>query len=141
MVKLRKYEQKFDHIVLDTNVLVAGIINPFGNPAKVLNLVLNDELIINADTRILSEYERVLKSQKFFFPKDHINVLLQFIFHQCCLIVPNPLRVDLVDEDDLPFIEVALQENIPFITGNKKHFKSIENFKIYSPSEFLSDLS
>ncbi|MCX6091062.1 MAG: putative toxin-antitoxin system toxin component, PIN family [Candidatus Atribacteria bacterium] len=64
-MKLRKYEQKFDHIVLDTNVLVAGIINPFGNPAKVLNLVLNGELIINADTRILSEYERVLKSQKF----------------------------------------------------------------------------
>jgi len=139
-MKLKKYDgNSVNNIVLDTNVLVSGIINPYGNPAKILNLILNGNLIINADARILTEYERVLKSPKFSFPPDQIKILIQFIFHQCSFIVPSPLQIDLIDESDLPFIEVAIHENIPFITGNKKHFDNIDELKIFSPNEFLAN--
>jgi len=45
----------------------------------------------------------------------------------------------LIDEADLPFIEVAIHENIPFITGNKKHFNNINELTIFSPNEFLAN--
>ena len=49
-MKLKKYDgNSVNNIVLDTNVLVSGIINPYGSPAKILNLILNGNLIINAD--------------------------------------------------------------------------------------------
>ena len=139
-MKSKKFDgNNVNNIVLDTNVLISGIINPYGSPAKILNLILNGNLIINADTRILTEYERVLKSPKFSFPPDQIKILIQFIFHHCSFIVPSPLQIDLIDEADLPFIEVAIHENIPFITGNKKHFHNIEELKIFSPNEFLAN--
>ena len=54
-------------IVLDTNVLVSGLINPKGVPAKILNLMLNEKIIVLYDNRILREYETVLSRRKFRF--------------------------------------------------------------------------
>ena len=66
-------------VVVDTNVIVSGIINPYGKPAHVLNLILNGELILCIDSRIYREYERVLKSPKFSFPEEYVKVFLDFL--------------------------------------------------------------
>lgn len=125
------------NIVLDTNVLVSGIINQDGFPAKLLNMVMNGKLIINADARIHLEYNRVLKSPKFLFPEDHVESLLKFLSDESRLVLPNPLLITLIDSSDRPFVEISLQEDIPLITGNKKHFNGIEKLKLYSPKEFF----
>ena len=125
------------NIVLDTNVLVSGIINPDGFPAKLLNMVINGKLTINADARILLEYDRVLKSPKFSFPKEDVEFLLNFLYRKSRPVTPNPVTIPIIDLSDLPFIEISLQEDIPLITGNKKHFENIKNLKLYSPREFL----
>ena len=46
-------------VVVDTNVLISGIINPYGKPAKILNLVLERKLVLCVDSRIYNEYEKV----------------------------------------------------------------------------------
>lgn len=40
-------------IVLDTNVLVSGMLNVKGSPGKVLDLVLTNQIQIAYDNRIL----------------------------------------------------------------------------------------
>lgn len=125
------------NIVLDTNVLVSGVINPDGLPARLLNIIINRTLTINADSRILSEYNRVLTSPKFSFPEMYILHLLNYISSESKPVLPNPYPSNLKDPFDLSFVEVALHENIPLITGNKKHFENIENLRLYSPKEFL----
>ncbi|MCL4408123.1 MAG: putative toxin-antitoxin system toxin component, PIN family [Thermotogae bacterium] len=129
------------NVVLDTNVLISGIINPKGIPADILNFVLNGRLILNLDSRILIEYDRVLKSPKFDFPKIYTEVLLQFIGGESVLITPEPIKADLLDPSDLPFVEVAIYKDAPLITGNIKHFKNIKNLKVYSPKDFLKKFS
>ena len=124
-------------VVVDTNVIVSGIINPYGKPAHVLNLILNGELILCIDSRIYREYERVLKSPKFSFPEEYVKVFLDFVESASIFVSPPPLKINLCDESDLPFIEVALAQRVPIITGNKKHFTGVSELKIYTPSEFV----
>ncbi len=124
-------------VVVDTNVLVSGIINPYGRPAHILNLVLDGKLILCIDSRIYDEYERVLLSPKFSFPKEYVRILLNFIKRKSVLVVPTPLRIDPLDESDLPFLEVAFSAKVPIITGNKKHFENVKEIEIYTLSEFI----
>jgi len=51
-------------VVVDTNVIVSGILKPESPPAKILNLVLSEKLLICADSRIISEYRNVLLREK-----------------------------------------------------------------------------
>ena len=46
-------------VVLDTNVLISGLLNPNGPPAAVLNLLVNAKLELLYDSRILQEYMEV----------------------------------------------------------------------------------
>ena len=47
-------------VVLDTNVLVSGLLNPNGSPGKILDLIIGNHIQIAYDDRILGEYEEVL---------------------------------------------------------------------------------
>jgi putative PIN family toxin of toxin-antitoxin system len=66
-------------IVLDTNVLVSGLLTPFGPSDEIVRMVSAGELILYINARILSEYEEVLHRPKFKFDKDNISILLDFI--------------------------------------------------------------
>ncbi len=126
-------------VVVDTNVLVSGIINPFGKPAYILNFILEGKLLLCIDSRIYSEYERGLLSPKFSFPERHVRTLLNFIKNRSIFVSPFPLKIEtnLPDLSDLPFLEVAASEGVPIITGNKKHFESVAGIKIFTPDEFI----
>ena len=47
--------------VLDTNVLVSGLINPHGHPGRLMDAVLGGHLELALDDRIYSEYAEVLR--------------------------------------------------------------------------------
>ncbi|MBN1308985.1 MAG: putative toxin-antitoxin system toxin component, PIN family [Chitinispirillaceae bacterium] len=53
--------------VLDTNVLVSALLNPYGTPSSILNLIIKEKIILAYDVRILCEYEEVLHRPRFDF--------------------------------------------------------------------------
>jgi len=127
-------------IVLDTNVLVSGLLTPFGPSGEIVRMVSAGELILCIDARILSEYEEVLHRPKFKFNKDHISILLDFIKQYGVFISSLPLKKRLPDPDDEAFLEVAISGKVrSLVTGNIVHYppSSREDIKIFSPSEFL----
>lgn len=128
-------------VILDTNILVSALITPFGNPAKILDMVLFGELQVLYDDRILYEYREVLLRPKFGFEKKDVDELLTFIEAEGFKITAVPVNETLVDEDDIPFIEVAISGKAEaLITGNKRHFKvkgGAKQIKIMAPDEFL----
>ena len=124
-------------IVLDTNVIVSGVINADGFPAKILNMVINGKSTINADSRILYEYNRVLRSRKFSFPEIYITALLNYLSSESIPVLSDPCSLDLIDPSDRPFAEVSLYKDIPLITGNIKHFQNIKSIRLYSPKDFI----
>ena len=125
-------------IVLDTNVLISALINPHGMPAKVLNLILNGKLTILYDSRIMGEYRMVLSREKFHFSMEIIEPLIDFIKYEGEFVVPEPLKINLTDEDDKMFLEVAVGGKAEYlITGNIKHFPA-EHY-IVTPKCFIED--
>jgi putative PIN family toxin of toxin-antitoxin system len=127
-------------IVLDTNVLVSGLLTPFGPSGEIVRMLFSGELIVHLDARILSEYHDVLNRPKFNFNKDHIGLLLDFIKQYGQIVSSSPLQNFLPDPDDEPFLEVAIAGNVKaLISGNSVHYPNSlrEGINIVSPAEFL----
>ena len=127
-------------IVLDTNVLVSGLLTPFGASGEVVRLVSAGVLVVQYDSRILLEYQNVLSRPKFQFDPENINTFLTYIKQNGQVVSGIPLKKRLPDRDDEPFLEIAIAAQAScLITGNKKHFPkaSRQNINIFSPSEFI----
>lgn len=128
-------------IVLDTNVLVAGLLSPFGPCAKIVRMLSSGDLTLYLDSRILSEYNEVLRRSKFRFQIDKVVALLDYIENQGHIVASSPLSDLLPDSGDEPFLEVAVAgQAVCLVTGNQAHFppKQCQGIKVLSPSDFLT---
>jgi len=129
------------NIVLDTNVLVAGLLSPFGPCAQIVRMVSSGDLTLCLDARILSEYDEVLHRPKFQFRVDRVAALLDYIEHSGTIVASAPLPDPLPDPGDQPFLEVAAAGRAAcLITGNHVHFPPARchEVKVLSPREFLT---
>lgn len=123
-------------IVLDTNVLISGLLNPDGNPAVILGLIINGKIKLIYDNRILSEYKDVLYRKKFGFKAKWIEPLIDFIRNEGEFIIADPIAGSFKDPDDKKFYEVAKAAEVEYIiTGNIVHFPE-EDF-VKTPKEFI----
>lgn len=128
-------------IVLDTNVLVAGLLSPFGPCAKIVRMLSSGDLTLYFDSRILSEYNEVLRRSKFRFQIDKVVTLLDYIENHGHIVASSPLSDLLPDSDDEPFLEVAVAGRaVCLVTGNQAHFppKQCQGMKVLSPGDFLN---
>ena len=91
-------------VVIDTNVLVTGLLTPAGPSGRVVDLLLNGTLQPCFDDRILAEYREVLARAKFGFPPPAVNVLLAYVEGEGLAVNASPLKVTLPDPDDVMFL-------------------------------------
>ena len=129
------------NIVIDTNVLVAGLLSPFGACGEIVRLILSGELTLYFDARILSEYSEVLHRPKFKFEGEKVAAMLDYIVYRGQAVAPSPMTNSLPDPDDEPFLEIALAGNAAcLVTGNQSHFpaEQCQGIKVLSPNEFLT---
>ena len=123
-------------VVIDTNVVVSGILNPNGKPAAVINLLLLRKVKILYDNRIIKEYRDVLLRDKFGFSQELVDPLIEFIKAQGQFVIAEPIKTNLSDNSDRKFLEVALSGNADYlITGNIKDFPNLDF--VVTPSDFL----
>jgi len=133
-------------IVLDTNVLISGVLNPNGVPGQIVKQVLARVIRLAVDRRILGEYHAVTER-----PHLKINPLdrqttLAAIDASSLRTDSQPLDLspkDVIDPKDLPFAEVAVASHAQFlVTGNRKHFGFMQRFNIpvLSPAEFIEKI-
>jgi putative PIN family toxin of toxin-antitoxin system len=128
-------------IVLDTNVIVSGILKPFSKAASILRLVADGTIQLAYDLRLLSEYRDISSRSQFNFPRGDVDAFLAQVEEEGFLVSGRPLEIHLPDPDDEPFLEVALAGKVgALVTGNKRHFpmgRKHGGVKILSPNEFL----
>ena len=127
-------------IVLDTNVLVSGLLNPFGPPGRILQMAAAAELSLCYDARILCEYRGVLSRPAFGFRLDQIDGLLEQLRAVGELVAAVPLAHRLPDRDDEPFLEVAVAAAVEYlVTGNIRHYPAPARnaIRVVSPKAFV----
>ncbi len=128
-------------VVVDTNVLVSGILSPHGPPGRILAAILAERVAVLYDDRIVDEYRAVLLRPVFGFHQADVDTLVDFIERAGEYVSATPVSVDLPDRSDLPFLEVAMAGNADaLVTGNSKHFRprlGRHGVSIVSPREFV----
>ena len=127
-------------IVLDTNVLVSGLLSPFGPPGEIVRMTSAGMLQICYDARIFAEYQDVLHRPKFVLNAAHTDALLDQIKACGHSVVTQPLKKPLQDAGDEPFLEVAIAGKAAcLITGNLKHYPPAnrQHVTVLSPADFL----
>ena len=123
-------------VVIDTNVLISGLINPDGKPAMIINLLLLKKIKILYDNRILKEYRNVLLRERFGFSEELVDSLIEFIKTEGKFVTSEPIKIEISDESDKKFLEVAISGKANYlITGNTKDYPKLEF--IITPKEFL----
>lgn len=131
-------------IVLDTNVLVAGLLNPHGPPGRLVDLIVAGEVRVAYDDRLLAEYREVLTRPKLPFDPDDVQELLRNLTSDGLPVVARPSGAALPDPDDLPFLEVATAARADaLVTGNLRHFPSRcrpPGLRVEAPAVFLDHL-
>lgn len=129
-------------VVLDTNVLVSGLLNGSGSPGQILDLLLDGKLQIAYDDRILDEYEDVLARPQLHLDHSQVDAVISYLelsgkFTEA----ENVSAEGYPDPDDLPFVEVFITARAEcLITGNLRHFTPLleKGTKVYSPKQFLT---
>ena len=131
-------------IVLDTNVLVSGMISAFGPPSRIIDMVREGHVELVVDDRILAEYAEVLSRPKFrvYFSTQEVREVILFLERNMDYTVPDVRVVDLPDGDDVPFLELALTAGVPLVTGNVRHFPEAcrRSADVLTPAQFLERL-
>ena len=127
-------------IVIDTNVLVSGLIcrNQTSPPVGILNYLLAERGVIIPlfNDEIIKEYETVLKRDKFNI--DH--KLVDDVIDRIKTIGISCERIEskdvFTDANDLVFYEVALSKDDSYlVTGNIKHFPKVDF--VVTPAEMM----
>jgi uncharacterized protein len=131
-------------VVIDTNVLVSGMINPHGPPGRLVDLLRSGALRLAVDDRILAEYVDVLHRQRLsrcFVSSDLAQIIDYLRCGSMHVLVRRQIR-DLPDQSDAPFLEVAMAARVPLLTGNIRHFPDLWRQKcaILKPADFLDSL-
>lgn len=130
-------------IVLDTNVVVSGILHPEGPCGRVLDLAHSRDVTIVYDDRILEEYEEVLTRPKFGLNPADVREFVELLSMVGLQSPGANLSDALPDEADRMFLECAVGGKVNcIVTGNKRHFPkhACPEIPVLSPAEFLDRL-
>jgi len=125
--------------VLDTNVIVSGLLVAGGFPGRLVDAILAARLRLSYDDRIEAEYREVLARPHFAISPERREAFLAELKNQDATVVAHPWSDKTPpDLDDLPFLEVARQTNErTLVTGNARHFPASARgtVRVLSPRE------
>ncbi len=134
-------------IILDTNVVYAGLYSADGTSYQVLRAIEQGHVRIVLSTTLLFEYEEILtrKQQELGLTDQQIDMILDTLCHvsdhQNIYYLWRPCFSDPKDDHVL---EVAVASQAPMIvTHNLKDFKGIEKtfgIRAIPPKELLKEL-
>ncbi|MGZ3536375.1 MAG: putative toxin-antitoxin system toxin component, PIN family [Thermodesulfobacteriota bacterium] len=138
--------RKRARIVLDTNVLYAGLYSSKGASFRVLKAIEEGKLQIVISTTLLFEYEDILKRNQIILgiSDQEIEKILDYFSmqsqHQKIYFLWRPR---LPDPKDDHLLELAIASGAEFIvTHNIKDFRDVEKFGVRSitPKELLEEI-
>ncbi|TVQ22188.1 MAG: putative toxin-antitoxin system toxin component, PIN family [Spirochaetaceae bacterium] len=131
-------------IVLDTNVLVSGLMSASNPPGRIIDGVRANELQLCIDDRIFGEYDDVLNRPELrrWIHREDSAAILDHIRNSAYRVDSAVTITGLPDPDDAPFAEVAAASNTPLVTGNVRHFpaKIVGSVVVLTPRLFLTSI-
>ena len=127
-------------VVLDTNVLVAGLLTPSGPSGQMVELLLAGRLEPCVDGRILEDYRDVLLNRpRLAIPLAQALLILDAIAANADHVAPLPLPTRMADPVASAFLEVTLAAGVGLVTGSLRRYprEARGAIPVLSPQGFL----
>lgn len=128
-------------VVLDTHVLVSGLLNSAGKPGKIIDLALENRFQVAYDDRILAEYEDVLARGELHIRRSLARAVIAPIELTGFQIDAETLSSEgFHDPGDMPFVEVFITADAQaLVTGNLRHFSPLiqKGRSVFTPAQFI----
>jgi len=130
-------------VVIDTNVIIAGLRSRRGSAFKLLTLIDTGQFDIHLSVPLVLEYTEVLLRElpNLYLSREEVDDLIDFY---CAVGVPHEIfflwRPFLRDPKDEMVLELAVKAGCQsIITYNTRDFAGVEQFglNLLEPSEFL----
>jgi putative PIN family toxin of toxin-antitoxin system len=121
--------------VIDTNVLVSGLLTSKGNCAAIIEDIQVGNIIVYFNDAIIDEYRAVLMRPEFGFSNTQVDDLIAVIMSTGVEVVAPLTSKVLPDEADRKFYDVALFSEQPLISGNARHFPGMKD--LLSPAQYI----
>jgi putative PIN family toxin of toxin-antitoxin system len=130
--------------VLDTNVLVSGVLFEGGNEAKILQLAATGDIEVFISPDILAEFLEVLSRPKFRLAEGEVSTVFSFLLAVTKLTIPlRGVRTQLRDPDDLKLLACAVEAKATHVVTGDKDLLTIRKSNratILTPSKFIRHL-
>ncbi len=127
-------------LVVDTNVIVAGLLTRRGKPGQIVDRILDGRICVVYSAEILHEYRAVLARTKFAFDPQEVTDFLDALENSGEPIIASAPRMPSLhfpDPSDSVFFLVAHAAQCPLVTGNLKHFPKNSGVVVFSPSDLV----
>jgi uncharacterized protein len=131
--------------VIDTNILVSGLIRKQGLPGQVLRRLRDGDFSIIYSVPIMVEVVDVLSrpqiQRKYQVMSDDITALINLVRLRGELVSPNRKIDTCRDPKDNRFLEAAIEGNADMIVSGDKDLLDMVDFEtipIISTAEFLA---
>lgn len=130
-------------LVVDTNIIVSGLISTGTNPSKIIDAIKKKKFFLLISDEVVSEYLRVLEYPHI---RKYKKITDETISHLTALFINEGERVEILNEitaspdpDDDKFLSLAVEGKADYIiTGDKGDllsFKEISGIPIITARE------
>ena len=108
-------------IVVDTNVLISGVLYEKGNEAQVLGLVLDNRAVLLASLDTLTELKEALERPKFrLTPAESLAVFRIILSKSEIIMRLEKAEEECRDHDDQKFVDLASSGRADYlVTGDR----------------------
>jgi uncharacterized protein len=130
-------------VVLDTNVLVSGLLSSVGPPARIVQALLQRRIIPIMSAATFAELEAVVRRPKLqpVFSRAGVNLenFLTTVRAQAQFVDPVSTELPIRDEHDRPFLDVMATPPKPqyLVTGDRDfELSSYSSVPVISAAKF-----
>gem|GEM_PF-914331 len=127
--------------VVDSNVIISGLINQSGPPGIILKKGMNQEFEMVASPLLLDEIEGVMRREWFVshYLSDHQEFLESFRQHaKLYLDEPRDYAVLPSDSDDVFLLDLAISTSSLLVTGDHALSALAGSLPVLTPRSFLN---
>ena len=127
-------------VVIDTNVLVSGLLTPSGACGQMVELLIAGRLEPCVDGRILDDYRDVLLHRpRLAIPLAQGLLVLDAIAANADHVAPMPLPARVDDPVAAAFLEVTVAAGVGLVTGSLRRYprEARHGIPVLSPQGFL----
>ena len=129
--------------VLDTNIIVSGLLRSAGPPAAVIDLGFAKQFRWYISDPIWNEYTAVLARKRLGINPRRTAKYFVDLRRVAVFVAPTMKLRECTDADDDKFLECALEARADYVvTGNTRHYPArFQDIRIVLPRQFLTVLA